>query len=80
MLVSVDDFKQGTLAEAVQLVEQETYKTEEGAIHLIERIWVRAHARTHTHTHERTHIHTYTHARTHARTHTLPCLTPGMMR
>jgi len=39
VLVSVDDFKQGTLAEAIDLVEKETYKTEEGAIHLIERIW-----------------------------------------
>jgi hypothetical protein len=39
--VSVDDFKQGTLAEAIELVEQEVYKTEAGAVHLIERIWVR---------------------------------------
>lgn len=39
-MVSVDDFKQGTLAEAIDLVNKETFKTEEGAIHLIERIWV----------------------------------------
>jgi len=39
VLVSVDDFKQGTLAEAIELVEQEVYKTEAGAVHLIERIW-----------------------------------------
>lgn len=41
MLVSVDDFKQGTLAEAIHLVNTEAYKTDEGATHLIERIWVR---------------------------------------
>lgn len=39
MLVSVDDFKQGTLSEAIELVEQESYNTEAGAVKLIERIW-----------------------------------------
>jgi len=39
VLVSVDAFKQGTLAEVVDLVEKEIYLTEMGAIHLIERIW-----------------------------------------
>jgi len=39
VLVSIDDFKQGTLAEAIDLVNKEAYKTEEGADHLIERIW-----------------------------------------
>ena len=39
VLVSVDGFKQGTLAEVVDLVEKETYLTEVGATHLVERIW-----------------------------------------
>jgi hypothetical protein len=39
VLVSVDDFKQGTLSEAIELVEQESYNTEAGAVKLIERIW-----------------------------------------
>lgn len=39
VLVSVDDFKQGTLAEALELVKQTSYQTTEGAQSLIERIW-----------------------------------------
>jgi len=40
VLVSVDDFKQGTLAEALDLINnKKSYETEEGAIALIERIW-----------------------------------------
>lgn len=39
VLVSVDDFKQGTLAEALDLVKQKRYQTTEGAAVLIERIW-----------------------------------------
>jgi tetratricopeptide (TPR) repeat protein len=39
VLVSVDDFKQGTLAEALHLIDLKTYETDEGARHLIERIW-----------------------------------------
>ena len=45
VLVSIDDFKQGTLAEAIDLVNKEAYKTEEGADHLVERIWVSERAR-----------------------------------
>ena len=36
---SVDDFKQGTLAEALELLEKKVYLTEEGAANMIERIW-----------------------------------------
>lgn len=39
ILVSVDDFKQGTLAEALDLIDKKTYETEDGANHLVERIW-----------------------------------------
>jgi len=39
VLVSVDDFKQGTLAEVVHLINTKTYNTEKGAVELIERIW-----------------------------------------
>ena len=35
----MDDFKQGTLAEALDLLEDKVYETEEGAAHMIERIW-----------------------------------------
>jgi len=36
---SVDDFKQGTLAEALDLLNKKEYETEEGAQNMIERIW-----------------------------------------
>ena len=40
VLISVDDFKQGTLAEVIDLVDnKKAYTTEEGAIAVIERIW-----------------------------------------
>jgi len=39
VLVSGNDFKQGTLAETIKLVETRAYETEEGAKYSIERIW-----------------------------------------
>lgn len=39
ILISVDDFKQGTLAEALDLLNKKEYETEEGAQNMIERIW-----------------------------------------